>query len=134
MNIRIPSIKGNYELTYGQSVNTHQHIAQLNKKYGCLCVGNHYGSGCDAGGQWKPENIRIGDKAYLEYETRNGLETIHHSGTYIAYLITIVKVINGRFYHAGQEVKPFDTTDLIVRSCVGSDSSHNYIVFFYKEI
>ena len=123
---------GRYELTYGQSVNTHQHIAQLSKQSGCQCVGNHYGSQSENGGQWKLENLRLGDKAHLEYITMDGMETVHHSGTYVCYAVMIVDVVDGRFFCQGKEVLPYSKTDLICRTCVGHDSTRNYVGFFEK--
>ena len=121
---------GRYELTYGQSVNQHQHIAQLSKQSGCQCVGNHYGSQSENGGQWKLENLHLGDKAHIEYDTANGLEVIHHSGDYTCYAVMIVDVVDGRFFCQGKEVLPYADTDLICRTCVGHDSTRNYVGLF----
>lgn len=121
---------GRYDLTYGQSANSHQHIAQLSKQSGCQCVGNHYGSQSENGGQWKLENLRLGDKAHLEYDTADGLEVIHHSGDYVCYAVMIVDVVDGRLFCQGKEVLPFSETDLILRTCVGHDSTRNYVAFF----
>ena len=129
--IEIHSI-GRYELTYGQSVNWHQHIAQLSKQSGCQCVGNHYGSQSENGGQWKLENLRLEDKAHLEYDTADGTHIIHHSGDYVCYAILIVDVIDGRLFCQGKEVLPYADTDLICRTCVGHDSTRNYVAFFEK--
>ena len=123
---------GRYELTYGQSVNQHQHIAQLSKQSGCQCVGNHYGSISENGGQWKLENLRLGDKAYLEYITMDGLEVVHHSGSYVCYAVMIVDVVDGRFFFQGKEVLPYSDTDLICRTCVGHDSTRNYVGLFER--
>ena len=123
---------GRYELTYGQSVNRHQHIAQLSKQSGCQCVGNHYGSQSENGGQWKLENLRLGDKAHLEYDTANGTEIIHHSGDYACYAVMIVDAVDGRLFCQGKEVLPYSDTDLICRTCVGHDSTRNYVAFFEK--
>ena len=123
---------GRFELTYGQSVNRHQHIAQLSKQSGCQCVGNHYGSQSENGGQWKLENLRLGDKAHLEYDTANGLKVIHHSGDYVCYAILIVDVVDGRLFCQGKEVLPYADTDLICRTCVGHDSTRNYVAFFER--
>ena len=123
---------GRFELTYGQSVNQHQHIAQLSKQSGCSCVGNHYGSQSENGGQWKLENLRLGDKAHLDYDTADGLEIIHHSGDYVCYAVMIVDVVDGRLFCQGKEVLPYSETDLILRTCVGHDSTRNYVAFFEK--
>ena len=123
---------GRYELTYGQSVNRHQHIAQLSKQSGCQCVGNHYGSISENGGQWKLENLRLGDKAHLEYDTADGTEIIHHSGSYVCYAVMIVDVVDGHLMRNGKEVLPFSESDLICRTCVGHDSTRNYVAFFEK--
>ena len=123
---------GRYELTYGQSVNRHQHIAQLSKQSGCQCVGNHYGSQSENGGQWKPENLRLGDKAHLEYDTANGTEIIHHSGDYACYAVMIVDAVDGRLFCQGKEVLPYSDTDLICRTCVGHDSTRNYVALFER--
>lgn len=123
---------GRFELTYGQSVNRHQHIAQLSKQSGCQCVGNHYGSQSENGGQWKLENLRLGDKAHLEYDTANGLEIVHHSGDYVCYAVMIVDVVDGHLMRGGKEVLPYSDTDLICRTCVGHDSTRNYVGFFEK--
>ena len=123
---------GRYELTSGQSVNQHQHIAQLSKHSGCQCVGNHYGSQSENGGQWKLENLRLGDKAHLEYDTGNGMQIIHHNGDYTCYAILIVDVVDGVFMQNGKEVLPYAETDLICRTCVGHDTTQNYIAFFER--
>ena len=123
---------GRYELTYGQSVNQHQHIAQLSKQSGCQCVGNHYGSQSESGGQWKLENLNLGDKAHLEYDTGDGMEIIHHSGDYICYAVMIVDVVNGHLMRNGKEVLPYSESDLICRTCVGHDSTRNYVGLFEK--
>lgn len=123
---------GRYELTYGQSVNQHQHIAQLSKQSGCQCVGNHYGSQSENGGQWKLENLKLGDKAHLEYDTADGTEIIHHTGNYVCYAVMIVDVVDGRFFCQGKEVLPYVDTDLICRTCVGHDSSRNYVALFER--
>lgn len=123
---------GRFELTYGQSVNQHQHIAQLSKQSGAQCVGNHYGSQSENGGQWKLENLRLGDKAHLEYDTADGLEVIHHSGDYTCYAVMIVDVVDGRLFCQGKEVLPYSDTDLICRTCVGHDSTRNYVCFFER--
>ena len=121
---------GRYELSYGKAVNEHQHIAKLYKVNGAQTVGNHYGSQSETGGQWKLENLRVGDKAYLEYYTANGTQIVHHSGSYTCYAVFICDVIDGHFYHKGKEVKPYEETDLICCTCVGHDSSRNYVAFF----
>lgn len=123
---------GRYELTYGQSVNQHQHIAQLSKHSGCQCVGNHYGSQSENGGQWKLENLRLGDKAHLEYDTADGTEIVHHSGSYVCYAVMIVDVVDGRLFCQGKEVLPYSESDLILRTCVGHDSSRNYVGLFER--
>lgn len=123
---------GRFELTYGQSVNQHQHIAQLSKQSGCQCVGNHYGSQSENGGQWKLENLRLGDKAHLEYDTANGTEIIHHTGNYVCYAVMIVDVVDGRLFCQGKEVLPYADTDLICRTCVGHDSTRNYVGLFER--
>ena len=123
---------GRYELTYGQSVNQHQHIAQLSKQSGCQCVGNHYGSQSESGGQWKLENLKLGDKAHIEYDTGDGMEIIHHSGDYICYAILVVDVVDGKLMRNGKEVLPYSESDLICRTCVGHDSTRNYVGFFEK--
>lgn len=123
---------GRYELTYGQSVNQHQHIAQLSKQSGCQCVGNHYGSQSSTGGQWKLETLRLGDKAHLEYDTANGTQIIQHTGNYVCYAVMIVDVVDGRFFCQGKEVLPYADTDLICRTCVGHDSTRNYVGLFEK--
>ena len=121
---------GRYELTYGQSVNRHQHIAQLSKQSGCQCVGNHYGSMSTDGGQWKLENVRLGDKAHLEYQTADGNRIINHASDYVCYAVMICDVDNSNFYHKGQEVRPYEETDLICCTCVEHDSTRNYVAFF----
>ena len=123
---------GRFELTYGQSVNRHQHIAQLSKQSGAQCVGNHYGSISENGGQWKLENLRLGDKAHLEYDTADGLEVIHHSGDYTCYAVMIVDVVDGRLFCQGKEVLPYSESDLICRTCVGHDSTRNYVALFER--
>ena len=131
--IEIPSINCKFDLSYsGRQLNSHQHIALLFKQQGAICVGNHYGSASPTGGQWKLENLRVGDKAYLEYITGDGLETVHHTGKYVCYAIMICDVIDFDFYHNGKEVRPFDPTDLLCVTCVGRDSTRNYVAFFEK--
>ena len=129
--IEIPSINCKFDLSYsGRQLNSHQHIALLFKQQGAMCVGNHYGSASPTGGSWKLENLRVGDKAYLEYITMDGMETIHHTGTYVCYAIMLCDVVDSDFYHNGKEVKPFDPSDLLCVTCVGSDSTRNYVAFF----
>ena len=123
---------GRFELTYGEDANRHQHIAMLYRTYGVQTIGNHYGSQSESGGQWKLENLRLGDKAHLEYDTANGTEIIHHSGDYTCYAIIIVDVVDGYFFHNGKEVKPYAETDLICCTCVGHDSTRNYVALFEK--
>lgn len=131
--IEIPSINCKFDLSYsGKDLDAHQHIALLFKEGGAVCVGNHYGSHSEKGGQWKLQNVKLGDKAYLEYITMDGLETVHHKGKYICYAMMICDVVDFDFYHNGIEVKPYDSTDLICCTCVGSDSTRNYVCFFER--
>lgn len=131
--IEIPSINCKFDLSYsGRQLDAHQHIALLFKQQGAICVGNHYGSSSPTGGRWKLENLKLGDKAYLEYVTGDGLEIIHHKGKYICYAIMICDVVDFDFYHNGKEVRPFDPTDLLCVTCVGSDSKRNYVAFFER--
>ena len=122
---------GRYDLVYtGNQMNLHQHIALLYKTYGAQTVGNHYGSQSLTGGQWKLENVKVGDKAHLEYLTGNGNEFINHSYDYVCYAVMICDVVDMKFYHNGKEVRPYDETDLICCTCVVSDSTRNYVCFF----
>lgn len=131
--IEIPSLNCKFDLSYsGRQFNSHQHIALLFKQQGAICVGNHYGSASPTGGQWKLENLRVGDKAYLEYITMDGMETIHHTGNYVCYAIFLADVVGHEFAHKGIEVRPFEPTDLICTTCVGWDSTRNYVAFFEK--
>ena len=129
--IEIPSINCKFDLSYSsRQLNSHQHIALLFKQQGAICVGNHYGSASPTGGQWKLENLHVGDTAYIEYVTGDGMETIHHSGTYVCYAIFLCDVVDYDYYHNGKEVRPFESTDLLCVTCVGSDSTRNYVAFF----
>lgn len=131
--IEIPSINCKFDLSYsGRQLNSHQHIALLFKQDGAICVGNHYGSASPTGGQWKLENLRVGDKAYIEYVTMDGLEEVHHTGNYVCYAIFLADVVDGRFFCQGKEVLPYADTDLICRTCVGHDSTRNYVGLFEK--
>lgn len=130
--IEIPSINCKFDLSYsGIQLNSHQHIALLYKQNGAICVGNHYGSASPTGGQWKLENLRVGDKAYLEYITMDGLETVHHTGKYVCYAVMICDVNGNTLSRNGQELV-FAKTDLVCVTCVGSDSKHNYVAVFEK--
>lgn len=131
--IEIPSLNCKFDLSYsGRQLNSHQHIALLFKQQGAMCVGNHYGSASPTGGQWKLENLHVGDKAYLEYITMDGMEVVHHTGNYVCYAIFLADVVGHEFAHKGQEVRPYEPTDLICTTCVGSDSKRNYVAFFEK--
>ena len=129
--IEIPSINCKFDLSYSsRQLNSHQHIALLFKQDGAICVGNHYGSASPTGGQWKLENLHVGDKAYLDYITMDGTEVVHHSGNYVCYAIFLADVVGHEFAHKGKEVRPFEPTDLICTTCVGWDSTRNYVAFF----
>lgn len=129
--IVIPSINCKFDLSWQySSASAHQHIAMLYKTYGCQTVGNHYASASESGGYWKLENLHVGDKAYIEYVTMDGLEVVHHTGNYVCYAIFLADVVGYEFAHKGQEVRPFEPTDLICTTCVGWDSTRNYVAFF----
>ena len=123
---------GRFELTYGEDANRHQHIAMLYKVYGCQTVGNHYGSQSESGGQWKLENVRLGDIAHLEWQTADGTQVINHAEDYVCYAVFLTDVVDMKFYHAEQEVRPYEDTDLICTTCVGHDSKRNYVAFFER--
>ena len=130
--IEIPSINCKFDLSYsGRQLNAHQHIALLFKQQGAICVGNHYGSASPTGGAWKLENLRVGDKAYLDYITMDGLEVVHHTGNYVCYAVMICDVNGNTLSRNGQELV-FAKTDLVCVTCVGSDSKHNYGAVFEK--
>ena len=63
------------------------------------------------------------DKAYIEYVTGDGMEVVHHTGNYVCYAIFLADVVGHEFAHKGQEVRPFEPTDLICTTCVGWDST-----------
>lgn len=129
--ISIPSINCRFDLSwYYSDASAHQHIAMLYKTYGCQTVGNHYGSMCESGGLWKPETVRVGSLAHLEYVRADGPELITVSNDYICYAVFVADVSGNRFLHNGHDIRPFSETDLICVSCVGSDSSRNYVLFF----
>ena len=131
--IEIPSINCEFDLSFFNShANAHQHIAQLYKQQGCIIVGNHYASASPAGGFWKLENLTVGDKAYLEYDTTDGLKVVHHGGTYTCYAIFLADVSDHAFWHKGKEIRPYEETDLICTTCVWSDSTRNYVAFFER--
>lgn len=126
--IQIPSIQADFDLSYsGNDHDAHQHIALLYKKQGCIHVGNHYASS----GTWKMENVKIGDKAYLEYLTGDGCEIKYHSGVYVCYAVILCDTVDMILYHKGRELV-FDPDDLICITCVWSDSTRNYIAVFEK--
>ena len=127
--IQIPSIKADFDLSYfGRDANAHQHIALLYKRQGCQHIGNHYGSS----GTWKLENVKVGDKAYLDYIISNGGKEEHHGGTYVCYAVMICNVDSDmHLSHNGREIV-FDETDLVCVTCVGSDSSRNYVAVFER--
>ena len=131
--IEIPSLNCKFDLSYSGRQLSHQHIALLFKQQGAICVGNHYGSTSPTGGQWKLENLRVGDKAYLDYITMDGMEVVHHTGNYVCYAIFLADVVGHEFAHKGQEVRPYEPTDLICTTCVGWDSTRNYVAFFEEE-
>lgn len=131
--ITIPSINCKFDLSFFYSQATaHQHIAQLYKQQGCIIVGNHYASASPSGGFWKLENLHVGDKAYIEYTTADGAETVYHSGTYVCYAIFLADVTEHKFSHKGKEITPFEPTDLLCTTCVERDSTRNYVAFFEK--
>ena len=126
--IQIPSIKADFDLSYSASDHDeHQHIALLYKKQGCLHVGNHYASSAT----WKMENVKVGDKAYLEYVTADGCEIVKHTGTYVCYAVMLCDTVDMILYHSGREIV-FDDTDLVCVTCVWSDSSRNYVAVFER--
>ena len=132
--IEIPSINCKFDLSWQYSqASAHQHIAMLYKQQGCIIVGNHYASASESGGYWKLESLHVGDKAYIEYVTMDGLEEVHHKGNYVCYAIFLADVVGHEFAHKGQEVRPFEPTDLICTTCVGWDSTRNYVAFFEME-
>lgn len=126
--IRIPSINADFSLCYDDEVNQHQHIAKLTRTYGTLTVSNHYGSS----GTWKLENVKVGDKAYIEFDESNGKETKHFSYKYVCYAVMIVDTNYNVFYKHGSELRFYGKTDLICRTCVGSDSTRNYVAIFER--
>lgn len=131
--IRIPSINCTFDLSWQYSqASAHQHIACLYHQQGCIIVGNHYASASESGGLWKLENLHVGDKAYIEFVTADGTEIVHHTGNYVCYAIFLADVVGHEFAHKGQEVRPFEPTDLICTTCVGWDSTRNYVAFFEK--
>ena len=130
--IKIPSINCTFDLVWtAKEKDEHQHYALLYKRQGCQHVGNHYGSMSPSGGQWKLENVKIGDKAYLEYVTGNGVALEQHSYKYVCYAVMICDVREMVLYHNGREIV-FDDTDLVCVTCVGSDSTRNYVAVFER--
>lgn len=127
--IQIPSIHADFDLSWnGSDMNEHQHIAMLYKRQGCQHVGNHYGS-CYT---WMLENVKVGDKAYLEYVIGNGGKAEYHSYKYICYAVMICDVLPmNHLAHNGREIT-FDSTDLVCVTCVGSDSTRNYVAVFER--
>lgn len=129
--IEIPSINCKFDLSWQYSqASAHQHIACLYHQQGCIIVGNHYASASESGGYWKLENLHVGDKAYIEYVTADGTEIVHHTGNYVCYAIFLADVVGHEFAHKGQEVRPYEPTDLICTTCVGADCKRNYVAFF----
>lgn len=131
--ISIPSINCKFDLAwFSSSANAHQHIAMLYKTYGCQTVGNHYNSHSESGGFWRLENVKVGDTAHLEYSTGNGTKIEWHIADYVCYAVFLAEVDGMNFYHNGKEVRPYEETDLICCTCVGSDSTRNYVAFFER--
>ena len=127
--IQIPSIKADFDLSYSASDHdAHQHIALLYKKQGCIHVGNHYASSAT----WKMENVKVGDKAYLEYVTADGCNTVKHKATYVCYAVMLCDTVDMILYHNGREIV-FDSDDLVCVTCVWSDSTRNYVAVFERE-
>lgn len=126
--IQIPSIKADFDLSWnGSDMNAHQHIALLYKAQGCQRVGNHYASSAT----WKLENVKIGDYAHLDYITMDGLEEVHHGGKYVCYCVMICDVNGNTLSRNGQELV-FAKTDLVCVTCVGRDSTRNYVAVFER--
>ena len=126
--IQIPSIRADFDLSWnGSDMNAHQHIALLYKRQGCQQVGNHYGSS----GTWKLENVKVGDKAYLEYVIGNGGKAEKHGYKYVCYAVMICDVNHMILSHNGREIE-FDSTDLVCVTCVVSDSTRNYVAVFER--
>lgn len=126
--IQIPSIKADFDLSYSASAHDeHQHIALLYKEQGCLHVGNHYASSAT----WKMENVKVGDKAYLEYVTADGREIVKHEATYVCYAVMLCDTVDMVLYHSGREIV-FDSDDLVCVTCVWSDSTRNYVAIFER--
>ena len=44
----------------------------------------------------------------------------------------LADVVGHEFAHKGQEVRPYEPTDLICTTCVGADCKRNYVAFFEK--
>lgn len=131
--IQIPSINADFDLVWSaKEKDAHQHNALLYKVQGCHHVGNHYGSMSPAGGQWKLENVKVGDKAYLEYTVANGGTVERYAYSYTCYAVMICDVVHMKMYHKGVEVRPYETTDLVCVTCVGRDSDRNYVCFFER--
>ena len=130
--ISIPSINCKFDLNWdGKSMNEHQHNALLYKKQGVTHVGNHYNSHSPSGGYWRLENVKVGDKAHLEYSYANGTKVETVKGDYSCYAVMLLDVIDMKFFHNGME-KRFEPTDLICTTCVGHDGTHNYVAVFEK--
>ena len=110
-----------------QDHDAHQHIALLYKKQGCLHIGNHYASSAT----WKMENVKVGDKAYLEYVTADGCEIVKHEATYVCYAVMLCDTVDMVLYHNGREIV-FDSDDLVCVTCVWSDSTRNYVAVFER--
>ena len=124
---------GRYDLSYSvNQANRHQHIAMLYRTYGVQTIGNHYGSASESGGQWKLENVKLGDRAHLEWQTADGTQVINHAEDYVCYAVFLADAVDMKFYHAEQEVKPYAETDLICCTCVGHDSTRNYVALFER--
>lgn len=131
--IKIPSINADFDLVHTyKECNAHQHYAELTRTYGTLSVANHYASMGNSGGQWKLENIHVGDKAYIEFDESNGKETKHFSYKYVCYAVLIVDTNYNVFYKHGEELRFYSKTDLICRTCVVSDSTRNYVAVFER--
>lgn len=131
--IKISAINAEFDLVHThEEASTHQHHAQLSKTYGTWTVSNHYGSICPRGGQWKLENVRLGDRAHLEFDQSNGKEIKHFSYVYTCYAVMMVDTDLNVFYKHGKELRFYSKTDLICRCCVVDDGKRNYVAVFER--
>ena len=95
----------------------------MNMYMNCYAISDHHGSiGLDGESKWLVEDIRLLSTAYLitPTETRK----------YECYMTAVAVPESWGYLVNGRAIQPTSSLDILVRCCVGSDSTRNYIAMF----